>query len=85
MEEVYKSDDRNLLLVTCHIDQRSLLLAGVYGPNANTPLFSTNLEERIEWYTQERVIICGDFNVTLNHHIDNENYIEVRNQNSRKS
>ena len=76
IEELYKSDDGNLLLANCKIDERQLLIAGIYGPNADTPSFYDNLEAKLEQFSHDRVVICGDFNVTLSHSLDNLNYAE---------
>merc|ERR1712015_135931 len=78
MSEIYKSTDGNLLIANCNLDDKQILIVGIYGPNADTPSFYDKLEEKLEEFSHDRVVICGDFNVTLNHRLDNYGYIGQR-------
>ena len=76
---ILQQDDGNLLLVKATIGERSLLICGIYGPNEDAPEFFRNLDEALIEHNETDVIICGDFNVTMNHSADNEGYVMERN------
>ena len=60
-----------------------MLLCGVYGPNEDSPQFFRMLEAQLELQTESDILICGDFNVTINHQRDNINYQRPRNNRAR--
>ena len=64
ISELFRSTDGNLLIAQCNLDDKQILIVGIYGPNADTPSFYDRLEEKLEEFSHDRVVICGDFNVT---------------------
>ena len=74
----------NFLILKCRYDSRPFVIANIYGPNSDQPQFFQELFEKITDLGLSEVIITGDYNVTLNHEIDNQNYASPRNINARK-
>ena len=83
-ELLYKDIEGNVLILRCNYDSRIFLLTVLYGPNEDSPDFFQHLFERIEEYDIPESLIVGDFNVTLNHNMDNLNYVQARNIQARQ-
>ena len=75
--------DGNLLISKVTYADHTILLCGIYGPNEDSPEFYEFIERKLAQYTECNVILCGDFNVTQNHELDNENYAGERNRRAR--
>ena len=78
-------NEGNLLWLKCEFDNQKFLLGVLYGPNDDSPEFFENI---FTHYTNSGFINCiltGDFNVTLNHDIDNYGYNSPRNPRARRS
>ena len=75
--------EANMLIARVEISGKIILVCGVYGPSRDEPGFFKDLEEQIVANSPDNVIIAGDFNVTLDHTRDNENYIGERNRIAR--
>ena len=80
---VEKSNDGNLICVKCDYDKKEIALISIYGPNSDSPSFFTNTFDIICNSNMAHTIIGGDYNVTLNHQLDNEGYLHVQNPNAR--
>jgi exonuclease III len=74
----------NYLLLELATEDKKLLICCVYGPNNDSPTFFTKLQEHIDDFQIDNVIICGDFNLALNPEQDYYNYKNVNNPNARK-
>lgn len=80
-----KDNNGNLLWVKCEYEGREFLLCVLYGPSEDDPYFFQNL---FDYYSQSGisdVILCGDFNVTLDHTKDNRGYAQPRGVRSRET
>ena len=66
-------------------DSNTFLLSCIYGPNEECPNFYTDLFLRIANFNIPESILIGDFNVTLNHDVDNLNYAAPRNVRTRNN
>ena len=75
----------NYLVVDLHIATISVRLINIYAPNKDTPAFFQNLRQLIENNEQDYLLVCGDFNLTLNPDLDSYNYININNPKSRQS
>ena len=85
LSNIINSDNNgNLLSLEIEYDHKKFLLTAIYGPNTDRPDFFENLFELNNQVNCPMQIIGGDFNVTLNHEIDNFDYIAPRNVNSRR-
>ena len=60
------------------------MICCVYGPNNDSPTFYTKLQEHIDDFQIDNVIICGDFNLVLNPEQDYYNYKNLNNPNARE-
>ena len=76
--------DGNYLLLELAIEDKHILICCVYGPNNDTPTFYMKLQEHIDDFQTDNIIICGDFNLVLNPDIDYYNYKNVNNPNARQ-
>ena len=83
IETLSDRTDGNLLISKVTYADHTILLCGLYGPNEDSPEFFEYLEAKLAYHTESNVIVCGDFNVTQNHEIDNENYANERNRRAR--
>ena len=74
----------NYLVLDICIGKEKITLVTVYGPNSDTPDFFSQLMSNIEDFGNENFIICGDFNLVLDPHIDCCNYRNINNPNARE-
>lgn len=74
-----KDNEGNLLGIDVEIEAKRLTLITLYGPNNDSPNFYTKVNEIIEDFNNETVIINGDFNLVLNQELDTFNYQNVNN------
>ena len=85
------SDQRGrYIILDISIFQQRYTQVTLYGPNADSPEFFTNLKENIinliNWeLSNEPIILCGDWNVVLNYHNDTINYLKENNPKAQKS
>ena len=65
------SDDIGILIgVNLALGEFTIKLINIYGPNVDSPSFYANLHDLILTCEQDYVIICGDFNLSLNPSMD---------------
>jgi len=62
----------NYIVLDLKIENYIFTLVNLYGPNTDSPEFYTNIFSHIDF--DNPVVICGDWNLTLNRTIDTENY-----------
>jgi exonuclease III len=62
-----------------------LTLANIYGPNSDDPVFYSNLQQKIDGFENNSILICGDWNLVLDPAIDTYNYKHVNNPNAREA
>ena len=53
----------NMLILDLEVEGKQLTLINIYGPNEDSPDFFLKVQEIIEEFDNENVIICGDFNL----------------------
>lgn len=79
-----KKDERgNMLILDLELEGKRFTLVNIYGPNEDSPDFFLKVQEIIEEYDNEYVIICGDFNLVQNQELDTFNYLNVNNPNAK--
>ena len=83
IDRISDRDDGNLLLARATFSNHTILICGLYGPNEDAPEFFEYIENLLIQNTECNIILCGDFNVTQNHSIDNENYAGEHNRRAR--
>ena len=60
----------NLLILDLEIEGQHISLVNIYGPNDDMPIFYQTMYEAIEEFANEKVIICGDFNLVQSQDLD---------------
>ena len=79
-----KDNDGNFIALKCLYESKEFIISCVYGPNRDEPIFFDTIFEKLSESNTPHQIICGDFNVTIDHTLDNMNYVEPRSTRSRK-
>ena len=74
-----------MLILDLELEGKRFTLVNIYGPNEDSPGFFLKIQEIIEDYDNEHVIICGDFNLVQNQELDTYNYINVNYPNAKES
>jgi len=64
-----KDLEGNMLILNLAYEQKSISLTCIYGPSQDSPIFFQNVFNQINNTNCSYSILCGDFNVTLNHSI----------------
>lgn len=73
----------NFVILELNIQGENLTLASIYGPNEDKPTFYTTLKQNILDFNNEKVIICGDWNLVIDPDMDTENYRNINNPRAR--
>ena len=82
-KEIY-DDSGNYVILDCTIEDHKFILANIYGPNSDSPIFYTNLLAKIqEIHVGQQVIIAGDFNLIMDKELDSMNYKNLNNPKAR--
>ena len=87
LHNVISAQRGRYIILDISIFQQRCTLVTLYGPNADSPEFFTNLKENlINWkLSNQPIMLCGDWNVVLNYHNDTINYLKENNPNAQKS
>ena len=83
--EVNKDDQGNYLQVIMHVSNITINLITIYAPNQDNPSFFNEIRNIAETCNTDYTLICGDFNLVLDPNKDSYNYLNINNQNARKS
>ena len=75
-------NEGNLLILECLIDNKSLTLVNIYGPNKDSPEFYHCIKTKLQKFDNP-CIMAGDFNLVLNPSIDCFNYLHINNPKAR--
>jgi hypothetical protein len=59
-----RDEDDNQLLVKCLIQNHTVILASIYGPNGTDPIFFSNLSNNIHSLGDFPIVVGGDWNTT---------------------
>ena len=74
----------NLLILDLEIEGQHISLVNIYGPNDDMPIFYQTMYEAIEEFANEKVIICGDFNLVQSQDLDTHNYVNINNPRAKQ-
>ena len=78
-KEIY-DDSGNYVILDCTIEDHKFILANIYGPNSDSPIFYTNLLAKIqEIHVGQQVIIAGDFNLIMDKEQNSMNHKNINN------
>ena len=78
-----KDNNGNLLTIKAVYDDKAFLITSIYSPNEDSPEFFEHIFNHNMNSNCPLQILGGDFNVTLNHNIDNHAYAAPRNNQAR--
>ena len=73
-----------MLILNIVIGEELITIAVIYGPNQDTPIFYENLLNILSENMNNPMIICGDFNLTLNFSLDASGYLRENNIKSKQ-
>ena len=61
----YCNSDGSLVLIVCKINNNVFTLISIHGPNDDTPSFYNAINDLLQQYPNENIIIGGDFNFVI--------------------
>ncbi len=64
IEDSFRDDECNILLLKVRLGDISLTLGSIYGPNTDNQQFFRKLSDEIQRFNTDFVIISGDWNTT---------------------
>ena len=76
--------DGNFVIMELKLLEEKITLASIYGPNEDKPSFYRNIKQKISDFGNNKVIICGDWNLVIDPEEDTENYRHINNPNARQ-
>ena len=65
IKNIKRDEQGRYLIVLIEVDNNSVLLVNVYGPNSDDAIFFNNIFVQLEENTQYPIIMGGDFNICL--------------------
>lgn len=80
---VITDPDGNFVIAELKMNDRKIVLTSIYGPNDDQPQFYKKLQQHIKSFENDKVIICGDWNLVLDQEKDTENYRHINNPRAR--
>lgn len=83
VERVKIDPNGNFVILDLNIEGKNITLVNLYGPNEDKPQFYNNLKQKYQEFSNEYVIICGDWNLVLDPDIDTNNYLHINNPRAR--
>ena len=75
----YCDDTNNMICIDLKLENMTLKIINIYGPNIDSPGFYENLNDIVKNNELDYTIICGDFNLVLKPHMDCHNYKTTNN------
>ena len=76
-------DSGNYIILDITIEGEKITLINLYGPNEDNPIFYENIFKCIQDFDNDKYIVCGDFNLTLDQQLDTYNYLNINNPKSK--
>ena len=77
--------NQNYLIIEAEIYSKKIGICGLYGPNADSPIFHEDIFNKLMSLNVDHTVSLGDYNVTLNPELDNQNYLGDRNDKARQT
>ena len=81
---IFNDTEGNFVIMELKLLEEKITLASIYGPNEDKPSFYRNLKQKISDFGNNKVIICGDWNLVIDPEEDTENYRHINNPNARQ-
>ena len=80
--KIEKDNDGNLLVMDLEIEDTKITIINIYGLNTDNVDFYQKVKSKVS-DEQDHLVICGDFNLTLNPNLDSQNYLNLNNPRAR--
>ena len=77
--------DGNYICLTLKITTMTIHIMTLYAPNIDNPAFFSEVQDILKEHPADYYIICGDFNLVLDPHMDSYNYKHLNNPKARSS
>ena len=74
----------NFVALSVAINDTLYTIMNIYGPNVDNPSFFDSIENIIKNFENDKIIVCGDWNLVQNPKTDTFNYKNVNNPKSRQ-
>ena len=74
----------NFIIMELKMSDKTLTLASIYGTNDDMPQFYKTIRKNINDFSNDNIVICGDWNLVLDPDMDNEIYRHINNPNARR-
>ena len=74
----------NYIIADLTIENHKLTLINIYGPNEDVPNYFQNIIDQAQFFQNDKIIWCGDFNVIQNPELDCYNYVSMNNKKSHE-
>ena len=84
LKQIYKDDSGNFIIIHVLIDSIDYVLANLYAPNRDEPLFFKNIQNILNKLNVDNIVIGGDWNLLLDNQNDGKNYKNVNNPKSKE-
>lgn len=78
------SPDGTFIIADLTIDSNRLTLINLYAPNKDSPDFFENIISQANIFKNDKLILCGDFNVIQDQTLDCYNYNNLNNKKAQK-
>ena len=85
VSKVERDSNGNYLIISFTAMEQELLLICIYGPNTDSPLFYTQLTDKIKQYNNPNIIAVGDWNLVMDPALDYDNYKHINNPQAKKA
>ena len=82
--DTFSDNDGNILALMIELENKQILIQGVYGPNRDEPdFFKNECFKKLNEWNPHYVIFVGDWNIALEPDIDTLNYQNFNNPRAR--
>ena len=76
--------DGNYIIMHVTVNSSNYVLVNVYAPNRNEPDFFRNINQLVQDFDCNNIIIGGDWNLLIDNNIDGKNYLHINNPRSKE-
>lgn len=74
----------NYIVVDLEVNERRITFITIYGPNRDNPDFYNKIQQSIDKYENQSVIIVGDWNLVMDYRLDTSGYLHRNNEEAQK-
>ena len=74
----------NYIILDINIEEQNITSINLYGPNDDKPNFYKEIRQICNAFQNDKIIICGDWNLVINADLDRNNYLHINNPRARQ-